>query len=321
MAPAMARLAFFGTPELAATCASAVVEACADGRHELVLGVCQMDKPVGRGHKLEAPPTKKVLCELGVPMLQPATLKKGTDDGDAFFESFKAARVDLAIVVAYGRIIPQRLLDLPGRGFVNVHASLLPRWRGAAPIQRAIEAGDRETGVCLMDMVKELDAGDVFAEDRFAIDDDDTGETLAKKVGEHGAQLLARHLDDLLEGRLPRRPQPAEGVTYVEMLRKDEAVVDFDRPARAVFDRCRAFVPWPGSQTTFQGEVLKLFDARVSDLDTSGVVPGVVVDVDRERGVTFACRDRGITFGRVQRPNKGPVAAWQWAQAVGLSIR
>lgn len=316
----MARLAFFGTPELAATCASAVVDACRDGRHALVLGVCQMDKPVGRGHKLEAPPTKRVLCELGVPMLQPSTLKKGTEDGEAFFAAFVEARVDLAIVVAYGRIIPQRLLDVPTRGFVNVHASLLPRWRGAAPIQRAIEAGDRETGVCLMDMIKELDAGDVFAERRFPIDDDDTGETLAKKVGEHGALLLAAHIDDLLEGRLARVPQPAVGVTYAEMLKKDEGIVDFDRPARAVYDRCRAFVPWPGSQTTSHGEVLKLFDARVADVDTSGVVPGVIIDVDRERGVTFACRDRGITFGRVQRPNKGPVPAWQWAQAVGLPV-
>jgi len=311
----MARLAFFGTPELAATCAAAVFDACADGRHQLVLGVCQTDKPVGRGHKLEAPPTKRVLSALGVPMLQPATLKKDTPDGEAFFEAFKAADIDLAIVVAYGRIIPRRLLALPRHGFVNVHASLLPRWRGAAPIQRAIEAGDRETGVCLMDMVAELDAGDVFAEDRFPIDDDDTGETLAVKVGEHGAALLRAHLDNLLEGRLPRLPQPAEGVTYAEMLRKDEGIVDFNRPARAVFDRCRAFVPWPGSQTTLDGELLKLFDPRLTDVDTSGVVPGVVVDVDRERGVLMACQDRAVAFGRVQRPNKGPVPAWQWAQS------
>ncbi len=314
----MARIAFFGTPELAATCATAVAEACADGGHDLVVGVCQRDKPVGRGHKLEAPPVKRTLEALGVPVLQPATLKKGTDDGDAFFDAFAAHNVDLAVVVAYGRILPERLLKLPRCGFVNVHASLLPRWRGAAPIQRAIEAGDTETGVCLMDMVKELDAGDVFAERRFAIDVDDTGETLAKKVGEAGAALLKVHLGDLLEGRLTRRPQPAEGVTYAEMLRKEEGVVDFDRDAKAVYDRCRAFVSWPGSQTTHGGDVIKLFEPRLTDLDTSGVVPGVIVGVDRDHGVSFACRDRAIAFARVQRPNKGPVPAWQWAQAVGL---
>ena len=311
----MARLAFFGTPELAATCAAAVFEACADGRHQLVLGVCQTDKPVGRGHKVEPPPTKRVLSALGVPMLQPSTLKKDTPDGEAFFEAFQAADVDLAIVVAYGRIIPRRLLALPPRGFVNVHASLLPRWRGAAPIQRAIEAGDPETGVCLMDMVAELDAGDVFAERRFAIDDDDTGETLAVKVGAHGASLLRQHLDDLLEGRLPRVPQPSDGITYAEMLRKDEATIDFNRPARAVFDRCRAFVPWPGSQTVLGGELIKLFDPRLTDVDTRGAVPGAVLDVTREQGVLLACQDRAVAFGRVQRPNKGPLPAWQWAQS------
>lgn len=320
MALRMARLAFFGTPELAATCAAAVLSACSDGHHDLVLGVCQTDKPVGRGHRLEAPPTKKVLHEHGVTVLQPTTLRRGTDDGDAFFSAFEAARIDLAIVVAYGRIIPERLLKLPLRGFVNVHASLLPRWRGAAPIQRAIEASDRETGVCLMDMVKELDAGDVFAEDRFAIDDDDTGESLARKVGEHGARLLVSHLDDLVAGRLPRRPQPADGVTYAQMLKKEEAVVDFDRPARAVYDRCRAFVPWPGSQMMHGGEPLKLFDVGLTDVDTSGVVPGTIVGVDRSRGLLVACRDRAVGIGRVQRPNKGPVPAWQWAQAVGVSV-
>jgi methionyl-tRNA formyltransferase len=314
----MARIAFFGTPALAATCATAVAEACAAGAHQLVLGVCQRDKPVGRGHKLEAPPVKRALQALQIPVLQPATLKKGTDDGDAFFDAFTAENIDLAIVVAYGRILPQRLLDLPRRGFVNVHASLLPRWRGAAPIQRAIEAGDTETGVCLMDMVKELDAGDVFAEAKFAIADDDTGETLADKVGAAGAALLRTHLDDLIEGRLTKTPQPAEGITYAEMLRKDEGVVDFNRDAKAVYDRCRAFVPWPGSQTTHGDEVIKLFAPSLTDIDTTGVVPGVIVGVDPHAGVQFACRDRAIAFARVQRPNKGPVSASQWAQAVGL---
>jgi len=318
----MARIAFFGTPELAATCAVAVADACAARGHDLVLGVCQQDKPVGRGHKVEAPPVKRVLVERGVSVLQPATLKKGTADGDAFFDAFVAAHIDLAIVVAYGRILPERLLKLPPRGFVNVHASLLPRWRGAAPIQRAIEAGDKETGVCLMDMVKELDAGDVFAERRIAIDDADTGEMLAKKIGDLGAAMLSDHLDDLLAGALRRVPQPAEGVTYAAMLSKDEGVVDFDSSAQAVFDRCRAFLPWPGSQAALVGgEVVKLFDCALTTLDTSGVVPGVVVDVDKQRGVLVACRDRAVAFGRVQRPSKAAVPAWQWAQSVGVASK
>lgn len=310
----MARLAFFGTPELAATCLQAVADVCAKGEHELVLAVVQPDKPVGRGHKLEAPPVKQLALALGVPVLQPTTLRKDTDDGEAFYAAFKAANVDVAVVVAYGRLIPQRVLDVPTNTFVNVHASLLPRWRGAAPIQRAIEAGDTETGVCLMHMVKALDAGDVFAEARMPIAADDTGETLAVKVGALGAQLLKDRLDDLIAGRLTRTPQPEEGLTWAEMLKKEDGVVDFDRAAVDVANRCRAFVPWPGSSTVIDGEVTKLFDVQVTDRDTSGVVPGTIVDVDKVRGVSFACRDRAVAFARLQRPNKGPMPGWQWAQ-------
>jgi methionyl-tRNA formyltransferase len=310
----MARLAFFGTPEIAATCLRAVADVCAKGEHQLVLAVCQPDKPVGRGHKLEAPPVKQVATSLGLPVLQPTTLRKDTPDGEAFYAAFVEANIDVAIVVAYGRLVPQRVLDVPKNTFVNVHASLLPRWRGAAPIQRAIEAGDVETGVCLMHMVKELDAGDVFAEARVAIAPDDTGETLAVKLAELGGHLLRDRLDALIAGQLPRVPQPAEGLTWAHMLKKEDGVVDFNRPAQAVVDRCRAFVPWPGSSTVVDDEVTKLFDPRAVDIDTSGVVPGTLVDVDRERGAVFACSDRGVAFGRLQRPNKGPMAAWQWAQ-------
>ncbi len=311
----MARLAFFGTPELAATCLQAVADVCAKGEHHLVLAVCQTDKPVGRGHKLEAPPVKQLALALGLPVLQPTTLRKDTPDGEAFYAAFKDAAVDVAIVVAYGRLIPQRVLDVPTQTFVNVHASLLPRWRGAAPIQRAIEAGDAETGVCLMHMVKELDAGDVFAESRVLIAADDTGETLAVKIGVLGGELLTAQLDDLIAGRLPRVAQPLEGLTWADMLKKEDGVVDFNRNARDVANRCRAFSPWPGSTAVIDGEVTKLFDATVTDLDTSGVVPGTIVDVDKERGVLFACVDKAVAFGRLQRPNKGPLPGWQWAQS------
>jgi methionyl-tRNA formyltransferase len=307
----MARLAFFGTPALAATCLQALFD---QPRHDVVVVVCQPDRPQGRGQKVEAPPVKKLAATMGVPVLQPATLKKDTPDGESFFASFRALDVDLAIVAAYGRIVPRRLLDLPPRGFVNIHASLLPRWRGAAPIQRALEAGDKETGVCLMHMVPALDAGDVYARDVVAIDDADDGATLTDKVAACGAALLARHLDDLVEGRLPRVPQPDDGVTTAEMLQKTEARVPFALPARSVFDHCRAMSPWPGNETVVDGEVVKLFDPRLTDVDTSTHEPGTLIDVDRARGALFACRDRAIAFGSVQRPSKARLPAWQWAQ-------
>ncbi len=310
----MARLAFFGTPELAATCLQAVADVCASGTHELVVVVVQPDKPVGRGQKLEAPPVKQLALTLGLPVLQPTTLRKDTVDGDAFYAAFKDFAVDVAVVVAYGRLVPQRVLDLPSNTFVNVHASLLPRWRGAAPIQRAIEAGDDETGVCLMHMVKALDAGDVFSEARMPIAADDTGETLAVKVGVLGAQLLKDHLDDLIAGRLTRTPQPELGLSWAEMIKKDDGVVDFNRSAVDVANRCRAFVGWPGSSAVIDGETTKLFDVSVTSLDTTAVVPGTIVGVDKERGVLFACLDTAVAFARLQRPNKGPLPGWQWAQ-------
>lgn len=311
----MSRLAFFGTPELAATCLEGLHRGAVAGGHTIDLVVCQPDKPVGRGHKLEAPPVKQLAERLGIEVLQPGTLKKDTDDGEAFFARFQAANLDLAVVAAYGRIMPQRVLDVPRLGCVNVHGSLLPRWRGAAPIQRAIEAGDTETGVGLMHMVKALDAGDVYVEERLPITIDDTTLTLTAKLAALGASMLERHLAALLAGELVRTPQATEGLVYAEMLKKDDARVDFDRPARAVYDRARAFVPWPGSQVELDGEVLKLFDPVLTDVDTSGVVPGTLVDVDEAQGAIFACQDRGVGFRRVQRPNQGPKPATQWHQA------
>jgi methionyl-tRNA formyltransferase len=309
----MARLAFFGTPALAATCLQALLERHDKHEHDVVVAVCQPDRPQGRGQKVDAPPVKQLAQTRGIEVLQPSTLKKDTPDGEAFFARFSALQVDLAVVAAYGRIVPRRVLEVPPREFVNIHASLLPRWRGAAPIQRALQAGDAQTGVCLMHMVPALDEGDVYAKDTVAVTDDDDGATLADKVAACGAALLARHLDDLLAGRLARVPQGSEGVTYAAMLTKDEANVPFEKAARVVFDHCRAMVPWPGNQTVVDGETIKLFSPSLTDVDTSGVLPGTLVDVDRERGALFACADRAVAFAHMQRPSKARVPAWQWA--------
>ena len=307
----MARLAFFGTPELAATCLQALFE---QPQHQVVVAVCQPDRPQGRGHKLEPSPVKKLALEHNVNLLQPTTLKKDTVDGESFFAAFSALKIDLAIVAAYGRIIPRRVLELPPREFVNVHGSLLPRWRGAAPIQRALEAGDAETGICLMHMVPALDAGDVYATGRIAIDDDDDGASLTLKMANLGGAMLREHLDALVAGALVRVPQADVGVTYAEMLKKEEARLDFSKTAREVFNHARAMQPWPGTAIDLDQEALKLFGARPTDLDTSGVVPGTLVDIDKDRGAVFACLDCGVAFTHVQRPNKGRMTAWQWGQ-------
>src|SRR5688572_13480404 len=158
----MSKIAFFGTPEFAATIFEGLISYCRNNGHTIGFAACQPDRPRGRGQNILPPPVKTTALQHGIEVLQPQTLKSGTPDGDLFFQTMKSASLDLAIVVAYGRIIPKRMLELPRRGFVNVHASLLPRWRGASPIQRALLAGDTTTGVSIMDLVPEMDAGDVY---------------------------------------------------------------------------------------------------------------------------------------------------------------
>ncbi len=299
----MARLAFFGTPDFAVPSLQALLES----EHEVVALVCQADRKKGRGHKLQPPPTKVCATEASVPhILQPETLKKGTEAGDAFWEAFTALNIDLGVVAAYGRILSTRLLTHPPRGMVNVHASLLPRWRGAAPIHRAIEAGDDVTGVCLMDMVYELDAGDVYARQECAIEDDDTSELLSARLAHIGKQLLAEHLDAILEGRLEKTPQPTEGITYASMLKKQEAEVDFGLPTRAVVDHVRAMAPWPGSQTSVGdpadgAPVLKLFGAKAVEA-MRWEPPGTVLSTDD--GLIVSTRDGAVQFSEIQFPNK-----------------
>jgi methionyl-tRNA formyltransferase len=291
----VSRIAFFGTPELAATQLRALLAS----KHEIVLVVAQPDRPKGRGQKLEPPPTKSLAVERGVPVEQPDTLKRDTPSGDAFYARFVDAKIDLAVVAAYGRIIPQRLLDVPPRRFVNVHASLLPRWRGAAPIQRSIEAGDDKTGVCLMDMVKELDAGDVYARAEIPITLDDDGETLTVKVAELGARLLSEKLDALCAGSLSRTPQPSEGITYAEQLSKDEGRIEW-KGARRVRDHARAMHPWPGAFTSLGGEVLKLFKPRAAE---GTAAPGVVLGTG-DGSLVVGTGDGAVAFLEAQLPNK-----------------
>lgn len=291
----MARLAFFGTPELAAE----QLRALLSSRHEVILVVAQPDRPKGRGQKLEPPPVKALALERGLEVAQPETLKRDTPSGEAFFELFASKQVDLAVVAAYGRIVPRRLLELPPRSFVNVHASLLPRWRGAAPIQRAIEAGDDVTGVCLMHMVAGLDEGDVYARAQLPIDPHDDGETLTAKVAALGAALLLDNIDALVAGALLRVPQPSEGISYAHQLSKDEGRIDWSKGKRRVRDHARAMHPWPGSFSSLDGEVLKLF--RPEQSRASGT-PGVVLGT--ADGLVVGTGDGAVAFMDAQLPNK-----------------
>ena len=243
------KLVFAGTPDFAVPSLLA-----ADGRNEVVAVYTQPDRPAGRGRALTASPVKQAALERGLPVHQPERLR-----GAEVLDSLRAFEPDLMIVVAYGLLLPQAVLDIPKYGCWNVHASLLPRWRGAAPIQRAIQAGDTETGVCLMQMEKGLDTGPVLLRQTTPITPEDTGGSLHDRLAALGAQVLADGLGLLRAGmRLGPGVQPEQGVTYAHKLDKAEARLDWSRPASVLADTVRAFNPWPVAEAEVAGERVRI---------------------------------------------------------------
>ncbi|MGY6518570.1 MAG: methionyl-tRNA formyltransferase [Lysobacteraceae bacterium] len=288
------RLVFAGTPGFAVPCLDA---AAAGG--ELLAVYTQPDRPSGRGRRLQPSPVKQRALELGVEVRQPERLR-----GAAEREALAALRPDLMVVVAYGLILPRSVLGIPVEGCWNVHASLLPRWRGAAPIQRAIQAGDTESGVCLMRMEAGLDTGPVLIERRLALDPAETGGSLHDRLAELGAAALAEGLALLADGRLPEAvPQPEDGVTYAHKLDKAEARLDWARPAVELERSVRAFDPWPVAEAELAGERVRIHRARA--VPASGV-PGRVVAAGRD-GLVVACGEGGLSLQVVQRDGGRPM--------------
>lgn len=250
---APARIAFFGTPPFAVP----ALRAC-QAVGTVVLVVTQPDRPRGRGQHVTPSAVKAEAERSTLPVLQPPKLK-GTDFG----ERLRAMRLDVAVVAAYGRILPTDVLSAPRLGCVNVHASLLPRWRGAAPIQWAIASGDAETGVCLMQMEAGLDTGPVLALRRTPILPAETSETLQQRLSELGGALVREELPRFLAGGLTPDPQPADGVTLARLVEKEDGRLDWSRPASELERRVRAFVPWPGAWTQLGPQLLKVWRAEV----------------------------------------------------------
>ncbi len=302
--PAVKRIVFAGTPEFAVP---ALRAAAAHG--EVVAVYTQPDRPAGRGRGLQASPVKQAALELGIPVFQPETLK-----GEAARAELRAHAADLMVVVAYGLILPRKILEIPRHGCWNVHASVLPRWRGAAPIQRAIEAGDSETGIDLMQMEAGLDTGPVILEKRLAIAADETGGSLHDKLAELGAQALAEGLRLLRDGKLPRaRAQSDDGVSYAHKLDKAEARLDWTQDAQQLERRIRAFNPWPVAEAQVAGERLRIFEAQA--LDQAHVrAPGRVVAASKS-GIDIACGAGVLRLLRVQREGGRPISAADYLNA------
>ncbi|MBZ4414882.1 methionyl-tRNA formyltransferase [Myxococcus sp. RHSTA-1-4] len=289
------RIIFMGTPEFAVSS----LAACFD-LGEVVAVVTQPDKPKGRGNALAAPPVKELALSRGVPVLQPVKLKT-----PPFSEELRRFAPDICVVTAYGRILPKDILELPPKGCVNVHASLLPRFRGAAPIQWAIAHGDAETGVSLMVMDEGLDTGPVLAMKRLPIAPDETSASLHVKLAALGGEVLRESLPKYLSGELKPVPQPSEGVVLAPIIEKDEGRLDFTRPAVVLERRLRAFTPWPGAFTTLGGKLLKVHRVRVGQ---GRGAPGTVLAAGGD-GIEVACGEGSLVLLELQPEGKRVMSA------------
>ena len=300
------RIVFGGTPDVAIPS----LDALAGSRHELVAVVTRPDAPSGRGKKLTASPVAQRAAELGIEVLKPQRPRD-----EEFVARLAELAPDCCPVVAYGALLPQRVLDIPQHGWVNLHFSLLPAWRGAAPVQHAILAGNKTTGATTFRIVLELDAGPVFATVTEPIRPDDTAGDLLRRLSVSGARLLVTTLDGIEDGSLTPTPQPeSDGqLSYASKISVDDARIDWKQPADVVDRLIRACFPAPGAWTTFEGERFKINSARISD----AVLPPGVLDVTK-RSVRVGTGTQALALGEVQAQGKKPMAAADWARGVSF---
>ncbi len=303
------RVLFAGTPEFALASLTALV----DAGIKPVAVMTQPDRPAGRGKRLSASPVKRFALEQDIDVLQPETLR----DADVVAE-LAALSPDIVIVAAYGLILPQDVLDIPQRGCLNVHASLLPRWRGAAPIQAAILNGDTETGVSLMSMTAGLDCGPVYATQALAIGNDETAGELHDRLAGLGAELLLRNLAAIVNGDLEAVAQDDSQGSYAAKIGKQDAVLDWHRSAQELKRLVRAYNPVPGAWFDLDGQRIKCW--QVSMLDDVDDEAGKVVSSGR-RGIIVACGDGGLILESLQRPGKRAVTGAEFSAAVNLADR
>jgi methionyl-tRNA formyltransferase len=283
------RLAFMGTPEFAVPALDRLFHA----GHDIAAVYCQPPRPAGRGHR-PMPSQVQIYAEIaGLPLRVPERLD------EAAIAEFAALRLDAAVVAAYGLILPKAILAAPRLGCLNIHASLLPRWRGAAPIQRAILAGDAETGITIMQMDEGLDTGPILMSEATPIGPDATAQELNGRLAHIGAPLVVAALDGVAEGRLEPRPQPVEGVTYAKKVKRSEGALDWRQPAVALERAVRAFHPWPGAWFEHEGERIKVIVAEIAAAPP-GAAPGTVLD-DR---LTIACGEGALRPRAVQRAGR-----------------
>lgn len=318
----MLKVVFAGTPEFARVALEAIVHA----GHEVVMVMTQPDRPAGRGMQLQASPVKQFALEQHIPVMQPTSLKVNGAYGDEAREALSSLQnldFDVMVVAAYGLILPQEVFDIAERdgraGCLNIHASLLPRWRGAAPIHRAIEAGDLETGIAIMQMDLGLDTGAVIAVNKMPIAPDETTATLHDALAQMGAEMIVKSLNQFVKDRrLQSVPQADVGITYAHKIMKDEAKIDWQKDAKVIDLKIRAFNPFPGA-TLLDGEsVIKVWRSSLIDEQLQSK-PGTIIDIS-EGGVQVAGKKGSLLLTELQKAGGKKTSASQLAQSLGWKL-
>ena len=310
------KIIYAGTPEFAAVALQALHAA----GHEIVLVLTQPDRPAGRGMQLQASPVKQFALANNLPVAQPVSLKldgKHPQVARDAHDLLQSVQADVMVVAAYGLILPRSVLDIPKFGCINIHASLLPRWRGAAPIHRAIEAGDTEAGVTIMQMEEGLDTGPMLTMQSLPLTAAETTGTLHDKLAALGADMIVAALAQLEKGNLPTTPQPEAGVTYAAKIAKEEALLDLSQSATEVARKIRAFNPFPGAFALFNDVAVKLWQAEAIDRN-SGALPGQVLQADAD-GVVIACGSGAVRVTQLQKPGGKRLAAREFLQGFALA--
>ena len=286
------RIIFMGTPELAGVSLSALLRVPA---FQIVAVVTQPDQPKGRGLKLQPSPVKEIALRENLPVLQPARARD-----EQFLQQLRALQPDLIAVAAYGQILPPAILELPRFGCLNVHTSLLPKYRGASPIQRAVLNGDSESGVTIMKMDAGMDTGDILTQEKTPILPEDNSQTLHDRLAQIGAALLARTIPEYVAGKIQPRPQPVEGVSRAAKIKKSDGQIDWSRPARSVWNQVRGMTPWPGAFTFLPGQPPGLLKIWQTEIAPQSGTPGEILLADKT-GIVVGCGQESLRVLAVQR--------------------
>ncbi len=324
------RIAFAGTPGFAATALQALLAA----GYEVCFVLSQPDRPAGRGQQLQVSPVKRLALERAIAVMTPSSLRieRGGQEAEQALAGLRAAQADVLVVAAYGLLLPEQVLQLPrglalpsgSVGAINIHASLLPRWRGAAPVVRAIEAGDRQTGITIMQMDAGLDTGPILLMESVDIDPEETAGQLSERLALLGARLIVTALSQIAQGRLQSHAQPSEGIVYARKIEKREAWIDWREPAERLAARIRAFDPFPGACGRLCGQTIKFWRARAmlapqDSLSAASLLPGTVLAAN-DAGVLVACGEGLLRLEQLQRPGGRRLEAREFLARTPIAV-